>query len=335
MLRMAVIGTGVMGTLHARIFSQLPQVKLVAVCDSDHKKGRSLALFYKTKYYSDYATLLTEEILDGVTIAVPTSLHKEVALACIKAGVNILVEKPLAQSAKDASLIDKAAQKKKVLLAVGHIERFNPAVIKLKEFIERGVFGKIISVVIKRVGLYPPRIKDVSVITDLAVHDLDIICNLLNKFPKRLFANGGTGINRYQIDYADILLDFDGINCYLQTNWITPIKIRTLSITGTSGYAELDYITQELILYKVKKDSKLPLPKSFKKFVSKFGKSKKISVQVKKEEPLKLEILDFLNSITKKRSPAVTGEQGILALKLAETVLKSLNQKKIIQFLSR
>lgn len=331
MLKIAIIGAGVMGGLHTRILSQLPRVKLVAVCDNNNKKGKSLADIYKTKYYSNYTTLLTKEALDGVTIAVPTSFHKEVALACIKAGVNVLVEKPLAQSAKDAALINEAAQKKKVILAVGHIERFNPAVVKLKEFIKKGVFGKIVSVVIKRVGLYPPRIKDVNVITDLAVHDLDIICSLLNKFPKRLFANGGAGISRDQIDYADIILDFDGITCYLQVNWITPIKIRTLSITGTSGYGELNYITQELILYKDMLDFKLPLPQEFKKFVSKFGKPKKISVQVKKEEPLKLEILDFLNSIITKKPPVVTGEQGVLALKLTETVLESLSQKKLIQ----
>lgn len=328
MLKVAIIGAGVMGTLHARIFSELPQVKLVAICDIDNKKGKHLANFHKTKYYFDYNTLLAKESLDGVTIAVPTSFHKEVALACIKAGVNVLIEKPLAQSSKDAILINQAAQKKKIILAVGHIERFNPAVTKLKKLIKKGVFGKIVSVVIKRVGLYPPRIKDVNVITDLAVHDLDIICSLLNKFPKSLFATGGTGINRDQIDYTDILLDFDGTNCYLQANWITPIKIRTLSVTGTLGYGELDYITQELSLYK--SNLATTFPQDFEKFVTKLGKAQKIPVKITREEPLKLELINFIESISKKKSPTVTGKQGLLAVKLSEAVLESLTKKKLI-----
>lgn len=329
MLKVAVIGAGVMGSLHCRTLSKINNVKLAGICDTDISQGNKLANLYRTSFYPNYKKMLEEESLDAVIIATPTSFHKIIAIDCINKNLHLLVEKPLAMSEKEALEIIKTTQTKKVILAVGHIERFNPAIIKLTELIKEGAFGKIVSIVIKRVGLSPSRIKDVNVITDLAVHDLDIMCSLLNKFPKSLFANGGRGINRDQIDYADILLDFDGTSCYLQVNWITPIKIRTLSITGTSGYGELNYVTQELILYKDKIDSKLP--QEFKNFVSKFGKPKKISIKVKKEEPLKLEILDFLNSINKKQSPVVTGEQGVLALKLTETVLESLSQKKLIQ----
>lgn len=328
-LNVAIIGCGVMGSLHARIYSNMPNVKLVAVCDINPGSAKKLASFHKTKYYSDYKEMLTQEKIGALSITVPTALHKEVALFCINHGVNILVEKPLAPSVQEAKLIAQTAQKKGVVLTVGHVERFNPAVLKLKELIKKGTFGRIVSIVVKRVGLFPPRVKDINVVTDLAVHDLDIVCTLLNKFPKSIFATGGKGINADRIDYADIFLDFDITSCYLQVNWITPIKIRTLSVTGTLGYAELDYVTQALVLYKSNYNT--AVPEEFKKFVTKLGKPGKVSVKVKKEEPLKLEILDFVNSVVRGRKPVVSPEDGINAVKLSEIVLESLSDKKLIK----
>lgn len=328
-LNVAIIGCGVMGSLHARIYSNMPNVKLVAVCDINSSNAKKLASFHKTKHYLDYKEMLTKEKIGAVSITVPTALHKEVALFCINLGVNILVEKPLAPSVQEAKLIAQKAQKKGVVLTVGHIERFNPAVLKLKELIKKGVLGNIVSIVIKRVGLFPPRVKDINVVTDLAVHDLDIVCALLNKFPKSIFATGGKGINADRIDYADIFLDFDSTSCYLQVNWMTPIKIRALSVTGTLGYAELDYVTQELVLYKANYQKEVP--KEFKKFVAALGKPQKVSVKIKKEEPLKLEIMDFVNSIVKRKKPLVTPQEGINAVKLSEIVLESLENKRLVK----
>ncbi len=330
LLNVAIIGCGVMGSLHARIYSRIPNVKLVAVCDTNESKAKKLANLYKTKYYSDFEELLKQEELAGISITVPTALHKKVALICINYGVNVLVEKPLASSVGEAKAVADAARKKGVILTVGHIERFNPAILKLKDFIKEGLFGKIVSIVIKRVGLFPPRVKDINVVTDLAVHDLDIVCSLLNQFPKSIFATGGKGINDNRIDYADIFLDFGITSCYLQVNWITPVKIRTLSVTGTLGYCELDYVTQELILYKSNYGNKV-VPSEFKKFIAKLSKPTKVYAQVKKEEPLKLEIMDFVNSIIRRRKPLVTPEEGINAVKLAEVVLESLSEKKLIK----
>src|SRR5579871_4344261 len=171
MLNIAVIGIGNMGLVHCRIFSNLPNVKLVAICDSDLVKGRKIAKLYHTNFYANYEQLLKSEKLDGVSIAVPTSLHLNVALSCIKYGVDFLMEKPLAQSSREAKIIINRAKKEGVMLTVGHVERFNPAVLKLKQLIEQGSFGEIVSIAIKRVGLFPPRVKDVNVVTDLAVHD--------------------------------------------------------------------------------------------------------------------------------------------------------------------
>ena len=319
-----------MGNLHARIYSSIPNVELVAVCDSDQSKAEKLAKKYKTKFYTDFQEMLKQEELKAVSITVPTSLHKKVSLICIDYGVNILVEKPLASSTQEAKLIADAAEKKGIILTIGHIERFNPAILKLKDFIEQGLFGKIVSITIKRVGLFPPRVKDVNVVTDLAVHDLDIVCSLLSKFPKTIFATGGKGVNNNRIDYADIFMDFGVTSCYLQVNWITPVKIRTLSVTGTLGYCELDYVTQELTLYKSNYSSEA-VPSEFKKFITKLSKPTRISAQVQKEEPLKLEITDFVNSIINKGKPLVTPQEGINAIKLAEVVLKSLSEKKLLE----
>lgn len=329
-LNAAIIGCGVMGSLHARIYANIPNVKLVAVCDINSSSGKKLASLHKTKYYLNYKEMLTKEKIEAISITVPTAHHKEVALFCINWGVPaVLVEKPLAPSVVEAELIAEAAKKKKVILTVGHIERFNPAVLKLKDLIKKGLLGNIVSIVVKRVGLFPPRVKDINVVTDLAVHDLDIVCTLLDKFPKSIFATGGKGINTERIDYADIFLDFGMTSCYLQVNWMTPIKIRTLSVTGTLGYCELDYVTQELVLYKSHYDK--VVPKEFEKFVATLGKPRKVSVKVKKEEPLKLEIMNFVNSIVKRKRPLVTPQEGINAVKLSEVVLKSLSEKKLIK----
>ncbi len=160
---------------------------------------------------------------------------------------------------------------------------------------------------------------------------MDIICDLLDKSPESIFAIGGKGINSNNIDYADIFLDFGKTSCYLQVNWMTPIKIRTLSVTGTLGYGELDYVTQELTLYK----SNLTkiMPQQFEKFVAKLGKPKKHSIKIRKEEPLKLEIIDFLKCMERKQKPKVSGQEGMEAIKLSEAVLQSLGEKRPIHIM--
>lgn len=328
-LNVAVIGCGVMGSLHARTYSNISGVKIAAVCDINKTNGKKLAGLYKTKYYSDFRKMLEKEEIQAVSITVPTALHKEVGLFCINRGINVLVEKPLAPTVEEAKLLTKAAHKRGIILTVGHIERFNPAVLKLRDLIKKGRLGKVVSIVVKRVGLFPPRIKDVNVVTDLAVHDLDIVCNLLERCPKSIFATGGNGLNANRIDYADIFLDFGKTGCYLQVNWMTPIKIRTVSITGTLGYAELDYVTQELILYKSHRNS--IVPEEFKMFVAVLGKPEKVPVEVRKEEPLKLEIKDFINSVLTGNQPLVTPEEGINAVRLSAVVLKSLTDNRLIK----
>jgi len=312
-LNVGVIGIGAMGKHHVRIYSELDSCKLVAISDIDENKS-STAEEQGCKFYKDYKDMLKEERLDAISICVPTKFHANVALDCIEHGVNVLVEKPIADNIEDGKRIIEAAKSKDLKLGVGHIERYNPAVKKLKEIIDKGKLGKIISIAARRVGLFPPRVRDVNILIDLTVHDIDVINYLLGKNPDSMYCNVGNALVAGREDYAELFLNYDKTSAIIQTNWITPVKIRTLNVTGTKGYAELNYVTQSLVLYKTNYKRTF---EDFGDFVVKFGKHSKVKVKVNKEEPLKLEILDFLDCVQSDKSPIAKGEEALNALRIA------------------
>ncbi len=319
-MRVAVIGIGNMGKHHARVYSKLKNVKLVAISDLDEKK-KKIARKFGCKFYRNYKEMLKKEKIDAVSVVVPTKLHEEIAIECIKAGKNILIEKPISNTIESAKRIIREAKKNKVKLTVGHIERFNPAVQKLKEIIKKGELGKVTTIVVRRVGVFPPQVKDANVIIDIGVHDIDVLSYLLRKKPKNIFARSGRAISRNRDDYADILLKYDGTNAFIQVNWITPVKIRRLAVTGTKGYAELDYITQELVLYR----SNYRRIDDFSDVI-KFGTPDIVKVRVRKSEPLRLELENFIECISKNKKPIVSGEDGLNAL---DAALKAIEACKL------
>ena len=324
MLKAAVIGIGNIGRHHARNYFELKKTKLVAVADLNEKLDKEIAKEYNCKYYLDYRQMLKEEKLDLVSIAVPTKLHKEVALAVIDKGINVLVEKPIAATCTQAKAIIEAAKKKRVKLTVGHIERFNPALIKLKELIDKGRLGELKSVIIRRVGLLPPQIKDVNVVVDIGVHDIDITNYLYGKLPEKFWAVGGRALGLDKEDYAEIFLKFGDRAGHISVNWITPIKIRHLFANGTKGYAELDFISQSLEIYE--HPYKFDFD-DFGDFVVKYGQSKeKEVIKITKDEPLKAEINAFVDSILKNTRPIVTAKEATDALKIALDVSKSISK---------
>lgn len=154
-MRIGVIGTGAMGQHHLRIYSEMRDVELVGLCDVDKNRAVSLAKMHNTTAYFDHRELLKQD-LDAVSVVVPTTLHKEVAFDVINSGTHLLVEKPIADTLENADMMIKAAHDAKVKLMVGHIERFNPAVLKLKEIIDSGMLGKIVSISSRRVGPFQP-----------------------------------------------------------------------------------------------------------------------------------------------------------------------------------
>jgi UDP-N-acetylglucosamine 3-dehydrogenase len=173
-LRVGVIGVGAMGKHHVRIYNGMRGVELVGVVDINKKTTKEVATEYNTEAFTDCENLLKKD-LDAVTIAVPTSLHKDIALKAANCGVHMLIEKPIAESLESADAIINAARRENLKLMIGHIERFNPAILKLKELISAGELGELLSISCRRVGPYAPRIRDVGIIIDLAVHDIDAI----------------------------------------------------------------------------------------------------------------------------------------------------------------
>jgi len=304
LLRAGVIGLGAMGKNHARVYSELPEVELIGVADSNGELISSVAQEYNIEGFIDYRKLLHCN-LDVVSTAVPTSLHRDIALAAADAGINILVEKPIADTLENASeIIDKCGQRG-VKLMVGHVERFNPVFSVIKQRIAN---LNVISIDIVRLGPLPPRVKDVGVVIDLAVHDIDIFRYLTNSEFRRLQSLISKGMTDDREDTA--LLSFEmenGVLCHLTTNWLTPFKVREVSIAAKEKYIKGWLMEQKVCEYERYQANGSYIVKDI---VVPYG------------EPLKLEIEAFLNAIKNNQPPAVTGEDGFKALEVAIQCLR-------------
>lgn len=311
-LRTAVIGAGNMGRNHLRIYSQISN--LIAVSDLDEELGNAAAKNYNSKYYKDYKKLIKDEKPDAVSVVVPTKYHKEVTIYCLKNRVPTLVEKPIAQNIKEARAMMKSSNQNKTTLMVGHVERFNPAITKLKKFIASNKFGRITNLLSIRVGVNPPKTPNSDVVLDLAVHDVDIFNFLINKFPLEHKILKDKIYKNNLFDSGSLILRYEGATGLIHTNWITPVKMRKLYVTGTHGFAEVDYITQELIIHnkiaKFKKDG------NYFHFISLADNSKR-EVFVSRKEPLKEELIYFLKNLRYKS----TENYLHYAVKALETVL--------------
>lgn len=325
MIKVAVIGVGSMGQNHARLYFQSEQAKLVAVADAHLPQLEKVAHKYQVKAYTDYREMLENEEIDAVSIAVPTSLHKEVALAALKKRKHVLLEKPIASTEEEAREIIIAAKNSGANLMIGHIERFNTALLELKQRLKRGDLGEIYKIDVQRIGPFPARITDVGVITDLSVHDLDIINYLLdsNQGPLSLYAETQQKLHPHCEDAVTALLRYpQGILAVLNVNYLSPTKIRQLQVFGKKGMFQVNYLDQELYFYENKS-----FGKDNWESVSE-GDVKKIMVQ--KKEPLQLEIEHFLHCIKEGLSPSVSGEDGLKIVSLANALLRSAQEKKII-----
>jgi UDP-N-acetylglucosamine 3-dehydrogenase len=329
-LKAVVIGVGNMGRHHARNYHDIDGAELVAVSDLDKKIGKEVAKLYKTKYYSDYRKMLKVEKPNVVSVSVPTRWHYSVAKDVIEAGCHLLVEKPISTNIDEARQLIDSAAKRGAKLTVGHIERFNPAVLKLKELIRKGRFGTIVSVMARRAGIVPNRIKDANVIVDIGVHDIDLLNFLLEKKPINIYASGGRAVLRKHEDYADVFLEYpsgrDGLNAtgHIQVNWLTPVKIRKLNITGTKGYAVLNLITQDLILFDTEYTQEFD---GFEDFVGKFKGSEGEKIPVDIKEPLRAQLEMFISAILNDTDVYVSPEDALWALRIAQTATEHIKIK--------
>lgn len=289
-----VVGIGAMGQNHARVYSEIEGCRLKGIVDSNKEVANKFAAKYNTKALYDYRELLNEGV-EAVSIAVPTSLHCEVASFFLENGVDCLVEKPIASTLEEGRKMAEMAKKKGVKLMIGHIERFNPAVQEMKKIIDDGILGKILIISSRRVGPFAPRIVDVGIIIDLATHDIDIARYFCGREPSRICSICGS-IKHSKEDHAILLLDFDGVSASIEVNWFTPHKVRTAVVTGTDGIAYLDYIDQHITIYN-----------------SKWKKEPKIE----KAEPLRKEIEHFIYCIKNDKEPLVDGNDALKTLEVA------------------
>ncbi len=308
-IRTGVIGVGSMGQNHARVYSEISN--LVAVADIDAAQSKKIGNRFGIRSYESYRDMLNE--VDAVTISVPTDYHCEVVSKVAEAGVHILVEKPIAGNLKDSKKIIKSAKKADIKLAVGHIERHNPVIKYAKKALLEKIWGDLITMSSKRLSNYPERIHDVGVILDLATHELDVMRYLANSEIQEIKGVSGKKEHKVYEDHAAILLNFkNGIKGLCEVNWLTPQKIRKISLTCTKSFVEIDYINQSIVVNTSKYGDVVQnnLYKVSQEIISK-------TIKVPKYEPLKNELEDFLKSIISNKNPLVTGEDGLIALEMA------------------
>jgi UDP-N-acetylglucosamine 3-dehydrogenase len=302
-LGVAVVGTGFWGRNHARVFKELEETELLAVCDINAERAKNVAKQFGVKAYISMGKLLKRKDIEAVSVCV-WSLHlaKE-TLKVLSAGKHVLVEKPMATNVKQAEKLLETANKKGLHLTVGFLMRFIPGIQLMKNAIKDRTIGNLVCATAKRVSEWPERIGDVGVVKDTAIHDIDIIRYLFGEEPIAVYAKTGSMKHKKFEDYAQIMLTFEGgKSAFIESNWLTPYKTRTLVVTGSKAIMKLDYITQELTIEDAKET---------------------IQPRYPWREPLKLELQHFANCILKKEKPLITGMDGLKALQIAEAALKS------------
>jgi UDP-N-acetylglucosamine 3-dehydrogenase len=299
-MKIVQIGTGGWGKNHTRILSELGV--LVAICDADIKKSKEYGEKYSVNYYQSLEELLESEKFDGAFVVTPTSTHTEIAMKLLESKKHVFVEKPMTYKSEDGEKLAKLAEKNKVVLTCGYIERFNPAVNVVKKIVNEKKYGELVMLEFHRENRMPLHIKDVGIIYDTSVHDIDTANWLFNDMPQVVFARAGN-IKHEHEDFASIMLGYKNDKvAIISSNWITPKKVRKFSAVCTEAIISSDFITQEIT---VEKNEETEI------------------IQNKKEEPLMREIQNFLDSIENKTKQIVKSQEAVNVTKIAEAALLS------------
>ena len=310
-LGVAVIGTGFWGKNHARVYKELASTELVAICDVNAEIAKSIADQFGVKAYTTSTRMLKNEEIEAVSVCTwSTSLAKE-ALKALKAGKHVLVEKPMATNTQQAEKLLETAEKNDLHLTVGFLMRFIPGLQHIREAVENKKIGELVCAAAKRVSQWPERIGDVGVVKDMAIHDIDVMRYISNEDPITVYAKTGSMRHKKFEDYAQIMLTYkDGKSAFIESNWLTPYKTRTLTVTGSDAIMRLDYITQELWIEEPKETLQPRYPW---------------------QEPLKLELQHFADCILAKKKPLITAADGLKALQIAEAALQSSAKNRVIK----
>lgn len=295
--RVGIIGVGYLGTQHARILSYLEEADFKAVADLDKNKAMVIGNRHRVPYYEDFKDML--EDIDVGIVATTTNEHFSIAKTLLLEGKSVLVEKPITETVEQGEELIDLAKKKGLILQVGHLERFNPAVEKLKDLITEPKFIEV-----QRLGSFSARSLDTNVVLDLMIHDLDIILDLINDTVE-VIRSSGIHVLSEKFDIANARLEFkSGCVATLTASRVHQGKVRNLRIFESTSYYSIDYIDQEIKVF--------PLN----------GRQTDIkSLEIKKEEPLKKELINFFKCVEDGKQRKVSGDEGVRALKLAHRVL--------------
>lgn len=305
-LRVGVIGVGHLGQHHARIYSGMKEAELAGICDINPARARKIAKKYRTSDYTDYKDLFGK--IDCASIVVPTELHYQVAKDCLLNNISILVEKPMTKTVEEADELLSLAKERKLILQVGHIERFNAAVQSLEEFP-----GKVRFIECHRLGPFKKRALDVGVVLDLMIHDIDIILGLVKSEVVSMDAVGVNILTDYE-DLANVRIRFkNGAIANLTASRVTKDELRKIRLFKEDCYISLDYVKQQAAIYR----------KIGKKITGRI-------INIRKEEPLKKELEAFISCVGTSERPLVSGEEGRDALKTALQILETIKKNSIL-----
>ena len=299
-MRIAQIGLGGWGKNHARILSELGV--LVAVCDSDKKRSINYGKKYSVSHYTSIDDLLKFEKFDGAFVVTPTSTHVDISSKMIEAKKHVFVEKPMTYKSEDGERLLKLAEKNDVVLMCGYIERFNPAVNIVKNIIKEKKYGDLVMLEFHRENRMPEHIKDVGIIYDTSVHDIDTANWLFDEMPVVIFARAGQISHQFE-DFACIMLGYkNNRTAIISSNWITPKKIRVFNAVCTDAIITSDFISQEV---KIENSKEVEIPRNEKK------------------EPLLLEIQNFLDALEGTNKMLISAKHAVNVTRIAEAALLS------------
>jgi UDP-N-acetylglucosamine 3-dehydrogenase len=328
MTRVALVGLGAMGRNHLRVLNELESADLVAVCDQDGDAVAHVSRKHAVAGYTSLAELLDREQLDAAVVAVPTRYHKDAGVAVLERGLHVFIEKPIATDLDEGRALVSAARRAGRVLAVGHVERFNPAVRELQKRVAAGELGRLYQLQARRQGPFPARIRDVGVVIDLATHDLDVMHHLAASDVLRLYAETEQRIHTDHEDILNALLKFEsGVLGVLQVNWLTPTKIRELSVLGERGMFLCNYLTQELTLYR---NADMRPDAEARRHPRAVTEGEAVTFPIVQAEPLKLEMQSFIEAVRGEHPVEVDGEAGLRALHLAMSLVASADTSRVI-----
>ena len=319
--RGGVVGLGAMGAHHARVLAGLQSCELAAVIDPDAERRELISRTHRASAHASLAEALEAEHLDFVCVAVPVDDLPEVAGQALRAGLDTLVEKPMAPTEEQARALIELAGERGALLAVGLVERFNPAISALKAKLDAGAIGAIHQMHARRLSPFPNRARPVSVALDLATHDIDVMRYIAGQDVQRVFAETISGLHATREDLVAASLRFDGGAVgVLEINWLTPTKIRQLSVTGEKGMLVVDYLTQDLMFFE---HPRTRTEWSTLVNMRGSGEGDMVRFALDRREPLVAQWEAFLAARSGQGGHTASGEDGLAALSTALAVQRS------------